>query len=116
MILQRLLLSACCAAATLSAAGGEWPMNGGPYNIRYSELSQITPANVARLQMAWSWDGREAFKDSEMQSNPIVVDGMLYATTPKLHVVALDARNRPRSVDVRPQPRRPRSAVSAIAA
>jgi quinoprotein glucose dehydrogenase len=27
-----------------------------------------------------------------MQSNPIVVDGVLYATTPKMHVVALDAR------------------------
>lgn len=67
-------------------------MNGGPYNIRYTELSQITPANVGRLRMAWSWDAHEAFKDSEMQSNPIVVDGVLYATTPRMHVIALDAR------------------------
>jgi len=75
------------------AADTGWPVNGGPYNIRYTELSQITPANVGRLQVAWTWDAHEAFKDSEMQSNPIVVDGVLYATTPKLHVVALDARS-----------------------
>src|SRR5215471_7273160 len=40
-----------------------WPVNGGPGNIRYTELPQITPANVAQLQVAWSWDAREAFKD-----------------------------------------------------
>jgi quinoprotein glucose dehydrogenase len=46
---------------------------------------------VARLEVAWSYDSHDAFKGSEMQSNPIVVDGVLYATTPTLKVVALDA-------------------------
>src|SRR5213080_151037 len=84
-----LLLSS--VLAPLFAADTGWPVNGGPYNIRYTELAQITPANVGRLQVAWTWDAHEAFKDSEMQSNPIVVDGVLYATTPTLHVVALKA-------------------------
>lgn len=75
----------------LVAADQEWPVNGGPYNIRYSTLDQITPANVARLQVAWTYDSHDAFKNSEMQSNPIIVDGTLYATTPTLRVVALDA-------------------------
>ena len=69
----------------------DWPINGGPLNIRYSTLSQITPANVSQLKLAWSYDSRDAFEGSEMQSNPIIVDGMLYVTTPKLRVVALDA-------------------------
>jgi quinoprotein glucose dehydrogenase len=76
---------------SLFSADIGWPVNGGPYNIRYTELVQITPANVGKLQVAWTWDGHDAFKDSEMQSNPIVVDGVLYGTTPTLHVVALDA-------------------------
>ena len=73
------------------AADVEWPVNGGPYNIRYSALTRINRENVNRLQVAWTYDAHDAFKDSEMQSNPIVVDGLLYATTPKMRVIALDA-------------------------
>jgi quinoprotein glucose dehydrogenase len=69
----------------------DWPINGGPNNIRYSSLTQINKANVSQLKVAWTYDSHDAFKGSEMQSNPIVVDGLLYATTPKLRVIALDA-------------------------
>jgi quinoprotein glucose dehydrogenase len=68
-----------------------WPVNGGVGNIRYSPLTQIDKTNVAQLTVAWSYDSHDAFKGSEMQSNPIVVGGMLYATTPTLKVIALDA-------------------------
>jgi quinoprotein glucose dehydrogenase len=78
-------------AASASQDDVEWTTNGGAYNIRYSQLSQITPANVRQLKVAWTYDSHDSFKDSEMQSNPIIVGGMLYATTPTLHVVALDA-------------------------
>ena len=73
------------------AADIEWPMNGGTNNIRYSPLTQITRANVGSLKVAWTYDAHDEFKDSEMQSNPIIVDGILYATTPKMRVVALNA-------------------------
>ena len=82
-----------CLSILSCIQGGdvEWPVNGGPNNIRYSPLTQITRENVGLLKMAWTYDSHDAFKDSEMQSNPIVVDGVLYATTPKLRVIALDA-------------------------
>jgi quinoprotein glucose dehydrogenase len=81
------------AIAFLHAAAGEveWPVNGGVNNARYSPLSQINRDNVTRLQVAWTYDSHDAFKGSEMQSNPIVVDGVLYATTPTLKVIAVDA-------------------------
>ena len=66
-------------------------MHGGENNIRYSPLTQVTKSNVSQLKVAWTWDAGDAFKGSEMQSNPVVVDGVLYATTPTLKVVALDA-------------------------
>ncbi len=97
-------------------ADTDWPVSSGPYNIRYTTLSQITPANVSRLQLAWSYDAHDAFKDSEMQSNPIVVDGILYATTPKLRVIAIDAAHRPRrTLELRPRRRRTPNAASATA-
>ena len=70
----------------------DWPVYGGNSDhSHYSTLSQITPANVASLKVAWTFETHDEFKDSEMQANPIVIDGVLYATTPKLHVFALDA-------------------------
>ncbi len=85
------LVLSLALAVLIRAADVNWPVNGGPYNIRYSTLSQINKDNVSQLQVAWTYDSHDAFKGSEMQSNPIVVDGVLYATTPKLRVIALDA-------------------------
>ncbi|HEX4231820.1 MAG TPA: PQQ-binding-like beta-propeller repeat protein [Bryobacteraceae bacterium] len=64
---------------------------GGSENIHYSTLNQITRKNVSRLQVAWTYDTGDAFKGSEMECNPIVVNGVLFATTPKQRVIALNA-------------------------
>ncbi|MBO0862528.1 MAG: PQQ-binding-like beta-propeller repeat protein, partial [Chloracidobacterium sp.] len=73
---------------------GEWPMfGGGPENIHYSTLDQITRDNVNQLEVAWRFNSGDEFPGSEMQCNPIIVDGVMYATTPKLRVIALDASN-----------------------
>jgi quinoprotein glucose dehydrogenase len=65
--------------------------HGGPEQIHYSRLSEINRDNVSKLEVAWTFDTGDAFKNSEMQCNPIIVDGVLYATSPKLRVIALDA-------------------------
>ncbi len=82
-------------AVTLALAPGtaDWPMHGGIENMHYSPLTQIARDNVSKLQVSWTYDSHDAFKGSEMQSNPVVVDGILYATTPTLKVIALDATN-----------------------
>ncbi len=41
--------------------------------------------------MAWTYETHDEFHGSEMQSNPIVIDGVLYAASPKMRVFALDA-------------------------
>jgi quinoprotein glucose dehydrogenase len=64
---------------------------GGPEGIRYSALTQIDRSNANRLIQAWTFDTGDAAAGSEMQCNPIVVNGTLYATTPQLRVIALDA-------------------------
>ena len=70
----------------------EWrSYGGGVDSIRYSTLHQITSANARKLQVAWTFDTGNSFQGSEMQCNPLIVEGVLYATTPKLRVIALDA-------------------------
>ena len=86
-----LLFLTTAALVTFVPTDVGWPMHGGVDNIRYSPLSEIDRSNVTRLQVAWTYDSGDAFKGSEMQSNPVVVDGALYVTTPTMKVVALNA-------------------------
>ena len=79
------------AQATSPPAGAYrgWPAyGGGPEGRRYSALDQINRDNVRQLEVAWTFDSGE---DGGLQTNPIVVDGVVYVTTPKHRVAALDA-------------------------
>jgi quinoprotein glucose dehydrogenase len=68
------------------ATDGEWAWVGGdPGARRFSPLAQITPANVGRLQQAWSFDTGAL----DLQVTPIVVKGVMYFTGGP-HVFALD--------------------------
>ena len=64
--------------------------HGGPENLHYSTIGQITPANVSKLKVAWTLDTGDAFEGSEIQCNPLVLNGIIYATSPKLRVMAID--------------------------
>jgi quinoprotein glucose dehydrogenase len=64
---------------------------GGPDNIHYSTLKQINRDNVGKLAVAWTYDTGDAFDGSDMQCNPIVVNGVMYVSSPRLRVIALDA-------------------------
>jgi quinoprotein glucose dehydrogenase len=75
-------------------ASREWPFHGGdPGHRQYSPLTQISTANVGQLQVAWTYRTGDADPNgrSQIQCNPIIVDGVLYATSPQLKVFALDA-------------------------
>ncbi len=86
------LLILLAASYPLPAQWRDWKDAGGsPARIQYSSLTQINRSNVANLRVAWSYDTGDEFPGSEMQCNPIVVDGVLYATTPKVRLIALDA-------------------------
>ena len=78
--------------ASSSSDYTDWKVYGGtPDNIHYSTLRQINRDNVRNLGVAWTYDSGDEFPESEMECNPIVEHGVLFVTTPKLHLVALDA-------------------------
>ena len=67
----------------------DWPIYGGQSsNDHYSVLTQINRNNVNRLQVAWRFDTHEA---GGLQTSPIIVGHTLFAYTPSLKVIALDA-------------------------
>lgn len=67
----------------------DWPVYGGSAgNTHYSSLAQINRGNVKDLQVAWTFDTGE---QGGLQTNPIIVDGVLFAITPTEKIFALDA-------------------------
>ncbi len=65
---------------------------GDAGNSAYSSLDQIDRSNVDQLRVAWTYHTGDAEKGnrSAIQCNPIIVNGMMYVTSPKLKLIALD--------------------------
>jgi glucose dehydrogenase len=61
-----------------------------PGHMRYSTLNQITPANVAKLRPAWTYDLR--LEGRKWEATPLVVGDTMYLTMPQGHdgVVAIE--------------------------
>lgn len=98
---------------TPTAFASEWPTYGHDSGgQRFSPLTQLTPANADRLQVAWVYHMRPAASESaasgapptqgrgggrggsgfaSSETTPIVIDGVMYLSTPYGHVVALDS-------------------------
>ena len=100
----RLLAIIVTGSLALLAAQGrgsrqvEWLYYGGdPANTKYSPLADITVQNVERLQVAWQWKhwetalGQYGTTPGFFESTPLMIDGVLYVTTPYNSIAALDA-------------------------
>jgi quinoprotein glucose dehydrogenase len=89
-----LILIAAVAAPALYGADRNWPSYcGDSARSHYSSLKQITPGNVQRLEVAWTYRSGDARSDnrSQIQCNPLIIDGVLYGTSAQLKLFALDA-------------------------
>jgi quinoprotein glucose dehydrogenase len=105
MTRTRLLASAVLVVLLAGAATGqqkprkgEWPHYGGDAGgLKYSELTQINRTNVTRLQVAWEWKtGEKPLEEygtfpGAFQNTPLMIDGVLYVSTPYSRVAALEA-------------------------
>jgi glucose dehydrogenase len=74
------------AASALTISGQEWrDYAGGPDSSRFVAAKQITKANVARLDVAWTYPA------GQTDFNPLVVRGTVYGLGAGGSFVALDA-------------------------
>jgi quinoprotein glucose dehydrogenase len=97
------LLTACISPSPLPPTlyplpAGDWSAYGRtPYGDRFSPLAQITRENVGQLRQVWSFSSGEATdprhrtrRRTSFEATPLVVDGVLYLSTPLARVFALD--------------------------
>jgi quinohemoprotein ethanol dehydrogenase len=77
------------ASAPQLGAGENWDNPGGDWaESHFSRLTDITPANVERLGLAWEYDLGTA---RVQEATPVVIDGVMYTSGNLGRVYALDA-------------------------
>jgi quinoprotein glucose dehydrogenase len=70
---------------------GEWSVyRGDKSGSAYSSLKHIDTSNVSDLHVAWTYHTGDSEERIPIQCNPIIVNGKMYVTSPKLKVIALD--------------------------
>src|SRR5438067_517389 len=76
----------------------DWPYYGGDQGgTKYSPLTDIGPENVQRLRIVWTWKHWETpltqydTVPGFNETTPLMIDGVLYATTPYNSIAAVDA-------------------------
>ena len=87
------------AAFPMPARGAvvEWPTADGVGGTHHADLDEITPATVHALAVAWTYrtgdvsDGEDGKAATAFEATPVMVDSVLYFSTPSSRVVALDA-------------------------
>ncbi|MEJ7682359.1 MAG: hypothetical protein WKG06_31815 [Segetibacter sp.] len=92
----QILFSACISVhkSKTNYAGKNWSDYAGDNTkSRYSTLTSINRQNVSQLKLTWVYRSGDFSQDlkTTIECNPVVVNGVLYATTPELKLVALNA-------------------------
>jgi quinoprotein glucose dehydrogenase len=92
MMRMRTGIAALFAIAAINAnaqksATGWTDYLGGPDSSHFSPLKQITPANINKLDIAWSFPAG----DGNYTCSPLVVDNIAYVAAEQGALVALDA-------------------------
>ena len=67
---------------------------GDKARTHYSSLNQINTSNVSDLEISWIYNSGDLEKDqkTQIQCSPIVVNGILYGTNPKIKLFAIDGK------------------------
>jgi quinoprotein glucose dehydrogenase len=97
------MIAAAAGCLLLAPAGArerhDWPVYGGDQAAtRYAAIADIDRQTVARLGIAWTWKPAErAFPEfgtqpGTFQNTPLMIEDVLYVSTPYNRVVALNAR------------------------
>jgi len=72
-----------------------WGVYKGDFNSNsYSPLDQVNTENVSQLQVAWTFnpdDAPEGARAANSESNPIIIDNIMYTTSARGRLYALDA-------------------------
>jgi quinoprotein glucose dehydrogenase len=101
-MLRRSIVLLVAAMGTAAGQGSNWDAWGGNAGAqKYSPLTDVNRDNVAKLQVAWTWEAHEQpiaaspgqlpARPGQFQATPLAINDTLWFPTPYNRVIALDA-------------------------
>jgi quinoprotein glucose dehydrogenase len=93
-VILSVAVNSCKQSSTGSTDYKGWATYAGSKDgARYSASEDITLQNVANLKVAWQYSSndKDTCNRTQNQCNPIMIDGALYGSTPKLKLFSLNA-------------------------
>src|SRR5215203_6282898 len=94
-VLFMIVLFSCKQKASIDSTNVNWEeYNGDGCRNHYSTLSQVTPRNILKLKRVWEYHsgGADTMRNrSQIQCNPLIIDGILYGVSAASQPFALDA-------------------------
>src|SRR3979409_2422461 len=98
LVASAISIAAAVRLQEMRSPARDWPFYGGDQGgMKYSPLTGINASTVRQLGVAWEWSPREkalpAFgtRPGNFQTTPLMIENVLYLSTPYNRVVALNA-------------------------
>ena len=96
LALTSLLISCNNVSHERFQTGKNWPVYlGDRNNSHYSPLEEINKGNIDQLSLAWEYKTNDLDPNGmgQIQCNPLIIDGIMYGSSPQLKIFAVDASN-----------------------
>src|ERR1041385_2560973 len=95
-IMNRLLfLTTIISLSSCQPSNTDWPeYHADASRSHYSPLNQVSAKNLSKLKVAWTYSSvgaGDTLRGTQMQCNPIVIDGVMYGVSALNQVFAVNA-------------------------
>lgn len=81
-----------CHSDHQNSEKSNWSFTGGDAGVsRFSELDQVNKKNVSGLKVAWTYHSGDM--KGGVQNNPVIVNGVIYVTTPAQQLIAINGED-----------------------
>jgi len=97
VVATSLVFAGCSQDQDAAHSDVDWPIYNGDWGgTKYSSLDQINKDNVGELELLWRYrvDDAGDGRSTVLQTNPMVVDGIVYLASAGAKLIAIDLHTR----------------------
>ena len=74
--------------------GVDWSVYGGSYErTQFVNSDKLNIDNISKLNKVWDYSTADSDDFSQIQTNPLIINGKFYGLSPKLKLFSLEAKS-----------------------